>query len=176
MPIIDERLLPLIETLAATDADWIALEMIEQLRVGRVAEETEEDLRTVQGLVRSKGHAERRLEQATSPPAPAEPITGIEQIDWAVGYIDKRVSDVLEMLDATFNQLDKILFTSAPAEARKQMPDLQTNAITLVLQDDRERHANVHRDQVAIGKTMLPELRDALLKWADSVRTLGDAE
>ena len=176
MPTIDKRLLPLIETLVATDADWIAFEMVEALRAGRVAEETEADLNAVQGSVRSKAHAKQWVDEAKSPPAPAGPISGVEQIDWAVGYIDKRLSDVLEMLDATFNQLDAILYAGAPAEARKQTPDSQTNEVTLVLKDDREWHANVRRDQAASSKTMLPQLRDALLKWADSVRASGDAE
>jgi hypothetical protein len=170
MATIDHGLLPLIEVLAGTDADWIAFEMIEELRAGRVPEETAEDLQNVQLFVRSKKSEKRRSEELATPSPAAERITGAEQIDWAADYVNKRVSDVVAMLDATFSQLDKILFAELSPESRDPISAPPTIGITLVVQGDEEEQASVHRENAAIAQTMLPTLRDALVNWADSVR------
>ena len=39
MAILEARLLPLIETLAEAGADWLAFEVVDGIRAGRVAEE-----------------------------------------------------------------------------------------------------------------------------------------
>lgn len=175
MATIDKRLLPLIEALTATEADWIAFEMLEELRAGRVPEETSEDLHNVQLLVRSRKSEKRWSEEPASPPPPPEPRTGVEQIDWATDYVSKWVSDVLVMLDATLNQLDTILFAGLPNETRERMLALPANGITLVLQADQEEHSSVHRENAATARSILPNLRGTLAAWADSVRTQDDA-
>lgn len=169
MATIDHRLLPLIDVLAATEADWIAFEMIEELRVGRVPEETAEDLQNVQLLVRSRRSEKRWSEEPATPSPGAEPITGVEQIHWAANYVTKRVSDVVAMLDATFKQLDTILFADVLLEPRDRISAPLTNGITLVVQADHEEQASVDRENAAIAQTMLPTLRGALVNWADSV-------
>ena len=42
MAILDPRLLPLLETLAASGADWLAFEIVDGVRRGREPEEPEE--------------------------------------------------------------------------------------------------------------------------------------
>ena len=56
MATIDPRLLPLIETLVAVDADWLALEILDGLRLGIVAEEIPEHLLATQLAVREATH------------------------------------------------------------------------------------------------------------------------
>jgi hypothetical protein len=55
---IDPRLLPLIEALSASGADWLAFEILDGIRTGRRAEDSEEELRDARRAVsafRQKG-------------------------------------------------------------------------------------------------------------------------
>jgi hypothetical protein len=175
MATIDRRLLPLIEALVAVDADWLAFEILEGVRRGRVAEETYDNLLFTQQTVRSakrEKNAERQRPDLVSPAAPPQPITGDDQIDWAVSYVNERIQDVVSMGDATIEELNAILFTSVPSEVRLTVPP-PTDGVTLVLQADNEQHRSVRRDDLARARAELPRLRSELLTWAESVRT-GD--
>ena len=174
MATIDTRLLPLIEVLATVDADWLAFEILEGLRHGRVAEETHEDLQITQRLVRATTRATRRSEVHASPPPSAEPITGDEQINWAVTYVSNRIVDVLSTLEATFDQLDAILFTELPPEGRP-IPAALRDEVALVLRTDREDQLSVRRNDATNARAMVPNLQNALLTWAASVRTRDGA-
>jgi hypothetical protein len=175
MATIDKRLLPLIEALAAEGADWLAFEMLQGLRAGRVVEETPADLQSAQLLVRTAKRARRLSDEPASPPPAAEPITGDGQIDWAVAYVSRRLFDALSMLEGTLDQLDAIVFTPLLLE---EQPALRASAdrVTLVLETGPEQHVSVHRENAVTARAIFPELQDALLKWADSVRTQGDTK
>lgn len=174
MAAIDRRLLPLIEALAAVDADWLAFEILEGVQRGRVAEETHDDLLLTQQKVRAarrKKSTERQRPHRVSPAA-AQPITGDDQIDWVVSYVNERIQDVVSMGDATLEELNAILFTSVPPQVRLTLPP-PTDGVTLVLQTDDEQERIVRRDDVARARAGLPRLRSELLTWAESIRT-GD--
>jgi hypothetical protein len=174
MATIDRRLLPLIEALAAVDADWLAFEILEGVQRGRVAEETYDDLLLTQQKVRAasrKKIAERQRPHWVSP-VPAKPITGDDQINWVVSYVNERIQDVVSMGDATLEELNAILFTSTPPQARLTLPP-PTDGITLVLQTDDEQQRIVRREDVVKARAELPRLRSELLTWAESIRT-GD--
>jgi hypothetical protein len=175
MATIDRRLLPLIEALAAVDADWLAFEILEGLQRGRVAEETHDNLLFTQQTVRSakrKKSAERPRPDLVSSPAPPQPITGDDQIDWAVSYVNERIQDVVSMGDATLEELNAILYTSVPPEVRLTVSP-PTDGVTLVLQTDDEQQRSFRRDDIARARAGLPRLRSELLTWAEPVRT-GD--
>jgi hypothetical protein len=177
MATIDRRLLPLIEALAAVDADWLAFEILEGVQRGRVAEETRDDLLLTQQKVRAasrKKSTERPRPHWVSP-APAQPITGDDQIDWVVSYVTERIQDVVSMGDATLEELNAILFTSAPPQVRLTLPP-PTDGVTLVLQTDDEQQRIVRRDDVAQARAGLPRLRSELLTWAESIRTEDKTE
>ena len=166
MATIDSRLLPLIELLATGDADWLAFEILEGLRRGRVAEETQENLRIAQDLVRSRKPASRRTEMLAHPAPPTEQIVGEKQIDWVVAYMGERIVEIQSMLEATLGQLDEILLT--PEE--RPIPVTYSDGVTLVLQTESGEYLSVRRDDAAHARTVLPKLRDGLLTWADSIR------
>ncbi len=171
MATIDRRLLPLIESLATVDADWLAFEILEGLRNGRVAQETREELQTTQHLVRSARRASRRSEQPSSPPPSAEPIIGDEQITWAASYVSERMSDLLSMLEATIAQLDAILFTPSLPEGRGEAT--LGDEVVLVLQTGQNEQLGIHRNDSARAKALFPKLQQALREWVDSTRTQG---
>ena len=139
MATIDKRLIPLIEALTAEDAGWLAFEFLDGLRQGRVLEETNEELRMTRQAVRSHNWQTRHSEKPVFPPPPAEPIIGDEQIDWAVDYVSNRFAQVLSMLDATFEQLDTILFNDAHAEGQPSSAGMREGVTIVLITDDEER-------------------------------------
>src|SRR5579871_4705022 len=108
MATIDPRLVPLIETLIVADADWLALEILDGLRLGIVAEEIPEHLLATQLAVREAKRQERRSEGRAVPPPVAKPILGDDQVDWAAKYVVDRLSDAVSMLRASLDQLNQI--------------------------------------------------------------------
>jgi hypothetical protein len=168
MATLDSRLLPLIETLAAADADWLAFEILDGLRRGRVAEETPDDLQSTQIAVRSAERATRRSEERASPPPAAVPIVGDEQIEWAAAYVSDRLSDAVSMLQATLKQLDEIVFTAQGLDGARAAASAK-DGVTLVLQTD-DGVRNVRRDEADHARAALPKLQDALRAWATSTR------
>src|ERR1700688_4088418 len=109
MAILDARLVPLIETLTATGADWLAFEIIDGLRLGRVKEETLDTLQNTRETLRAAKRQKRHLEQRAILPPPAMPILGDEQIEWAAEYVTNRMVDVTIMLQAALDQLEAVL-------------------------------------------------------------------
>lgn len=171
MAIIDTRLLPLIETLVVADADWLAFEILDGLRQGRVAEETREDLQSTRLAVRSAKRQTRRSEERASPPPTAKPIVGDEQIDWAATYVVDRLSDAVSMLQATLDQLDRIV-SAASALDGTPFTSISRKEIGVVLQAEDEG-PSVRGTEVADATAAIPKLREALSTWVASTRNGG---
>jgi len=168
---LDSRLLPLIETLAAADADWLAFEILDGLQQGRVAEETHDDLHSTQIAVRKAERATRRSEEPALPPPAAEPIVADEQIEWAADYIAKRMSDAVLMVGATLDQLDEVTSGAQPLD-RGPLASGAKEGVTLILQTQDER-LSVRKGEAANARAALPKLREALLAWVASTRNTG---
>jgi hypothetical protein len=171
MATLDTRLLPLIETLAVADADWLAFEILDGLALGKVAEETRDDLQNTRSAVRSAKRQTRRSEERASPPPAAVPIVGDEQINWAADYVDKRLSDAVLMLQATLDQLEGII-SGAPTLDGSPSGSAAREGVTLVLQTHDEG-LSVRRREAADARATLPKLREALLAWVASTRNGG---
>jgi hypothetical protein len=137
MAMIDPRLLPLIETLIAVDADWLAFEILDGIQLGRVVEETREDLQSTRLAVRTAKHQKRRSEERAEPPPAATPLVGDEQIDWAANYVAARLSDAVSMLGATLDQLNQIV-SSAEESPAATSDQTSKREVDLVLREERE--------------------------------------
>lgn len=171
MATIDRRLTPLLDALTDADADWLAFEIIDGLRHGKVAQETQEDLLNARTLARRE-RPTRHSEERTSPaPAPV-PISGDEQIDWATTYVATRISDVLSTLRAGLDQLDAILYPDMSVEDRPSA--LKHGETTLVLKGDHEEQTVIRRGDAAEANIAVYDLEGALLAWAESTRTTGE--
>src|SRR5437763_8558157 len=163
MAILEARLLPLIETLAEAGADWLAFEVLDGIRAGRVAEEHLEILKTTQEAVRSaKLENFRRERRPSAVPAsvpPAPPIIGDDQIRWAAAYVHKRLSDALLMLQASLDQLQ--IFVRTPTNRDEVSPDLgSSNEVTLSIQTDEEKFG-ITRAEITNAIGALDDLRNA---------------
>ena len=167
MATLDTRLLPLIEALAVADADWLAFEILDGLRLGKVAEETRAELKSTRSAVRSAERPTRRSEERAVLPAPAVPIIGDEQIG-------KRMSEAVLMLQATLDQLEGII-SGTPTLDGAHSPSSAGEGVTLVLQTDGEE-LSVRRRDVADARATLPRLQEALLAWVASTRNAGLGE
>lgn len=167
MATLDTRLLPLIEVLTTANADWLAFEILDGLKQGRVAEETRDDLLRAQLAVRmAKGPT--RMEERTMPPPAPTPILRDEQIDWAVAYVGKRLTDAVLMLQESLRQLDEIMFNGQTAEGAPSTAPPEVG-ITLVLQSE-DQALRVRRGEVFNAIAALPKLHDALRVWAAAAR------
>lgn len=169
MAILDARLLPLIEALAVVDADWLAFEILDGLRLGQVAEESRDNLQSTRNAVRSVKRPARRSEEwALLPSSAAVPILGEEQIDWAANYVAKRISDAVLMLQAGLDQLEEIVSGTQPLD-RSPSASAEKVGITLVLQTD-DQGLSVSRDDAANATAALLRLHEALRAWVASTR------
>jgi hypothetical protein len=158
--------MPLIQTLTAVGADWLAFELIEGIRRGREVEETSDSLAISREQVRQGG-----------PPMPVEapngsifepqPILGDEQIEWATAYIIERLDMALAKLAASIDNLDMIVDGSAAT------PPIKTDGGTkelLVVFSAGEDQPKVDRAAANQARDAVPGLRAALEAWSIQVR------
>jgi hypothetical protein len=171
MATIDPRLIPLIETLIAVDADWLALEILDGLRLGIVPEEIPEDLLSTQLAVREAKRQMRRSEERAVPPPIGKTIVGDEQVDWAAEYVSDRLSDAVSMLQASFDQLNQIVRTNREFHAPPSERTLE-QGFDLTLQTEAEG-PTLRSSEVEDAIAAIQRLREALLSWADSMKEGG---
>jgi hypothetical protein len=160
---LDERLLPLLEILGASGADWLAFELVEGIRAGRIDEESTDALERARTSVPERlTEAVRTSEDTAEIPQPVD-LVGDEQIDWAMEYVNARLGDSLEMLESSLEGLDAIL-QGVPGTELPARTD-----ITLVLQDGEE-YLQVDRSAAADAIQELERLTSALSNWGLSTR------
>ncbi|HEY1580507.1 MAG TPA: hypothetical protein VGF82_25880 [Terracidiphilus sp.] len=168
---IDPRLLPLIETLIAADADWLAFEILDGISFGRVVEETREDLQSTRLAVRTAKHQRRRSEERAVPPPAATPLVGDEQIDWAAKHIADRLSDAVSMLGVTLDRLNQIVSSTEESQATTS-DRTSTREVDLVMREEGEGPV-LRSAQVDDANAAIPKLREALSNWANSTKIGG---
>jgi hypothetical protein len=169
MATIDPRLLPLIETLVDSGADWLAFEILDGIRAGRHTEDSEEEIREARRAV----HSFRRNKK-TSPPeiqikeTSMEPIVGDDQIDFSINYVIDRISQVIEMTGSTLVQLSQIA-SQSNAHSELLVPGDGDRATSIHIRlEGSEVVSNTILAEEALNR--LPELRTSLLEWSKSVR------
>ena len=153
---LDTRLLPLLEALAASGADWLAFELVGGIQMGVVREESSDALNRARAITRGL------IPQIPAPGGSAETppvdLVGDEQIDWAIAYVNTRLDDVLVMLQASLEGLDEIL-----QRGRRGQPGLRTD-VALVMQDD-EALLEVDRPRIPEALQDMGVLRSTLRNW-----------
>lgn len=170
MTILDRRLLPLIETLAAAGADWLVFELMDGIHRGIEPEDTEELLAGTRERVRSGELAKHGQAEFIS--TGAKPILGDDQIAWAADHVANRLDAALADLAASADQLETI----ARASPRQRGVDAANSAkseapapLRIVINDE-EAYA-VTRLDIEQAQEAMKELKEALDAW--SVQTRG---
>lgn len=172
MAVLNPRLLELIETLVAARLDWLAFELIEGVQAGHPPDEPEEALAAARKSIRSgtqpKAHGEPYAISMEATPIPPD-----EQIEWAAAYVEERLGEALEQLQASIDTLDFLVegTTGQPGEAGalarpKDASKPRAVVVLLDLENDRKSGS----DNVAGARENLPALRTALTEWAAQSR------
>jgi len=171
MAVIDRRLLPLIEALAESGADWLAFELFEGLHVGRPVEDSDEELSRARLAVRTFAKEERLPEEQNFGDHAAIPITGDEQIEWAAKYVIDRISECVRMLETSLEQLESIVSKGRQSDT-VSVPPQEKGGLAIRVEGER---ISIRRTQLDEGIAGLSALRETLSHWSESVRTGSDA-
>lgn len=167
---IDVRLTPLVETLIASGADSIAIEVLIAIQRGLVEEDSADELREAREAI---GHSREGNQQREYPPtreAKVHHLTGDEQIEFAADYVIERLARELDMTDASLENLNQIVNGPGNEPLRGE-----SNPSSVRLRrSDNER--DLGREQLATGRAQLAALREALSTWSLSVRAGGQSK
>jgi hypothetical protein len=165
MAVIDPRLIELIDTLAASGADWLAFEILDGIRSGVSVEgsdnrdpERHHELRSWKDDRSSE--PKTRIRETVM-----KPIYGDDQIEFAAGYVVDRITEAIEMTTMSLENLNRISANSSDGTA--EITPKSRVAITLGLEDSEFRFTG---DQAEKLRSLLPELRTSLLEWSARVR------
>lgn len=176
MAILDSRVLELIETLVAARLDWLAFELIEGIRLGRTAEESEEALAAARQSIRSDAQPKARGKPQMLLAEP-EPIPADKQVEWAAAYVEERLETALEQLLVAIDALDFIAQSTTepvePQDLARAVSAKTEQGMALVLLD-LEGDRKSSREDVAGARDDFPALRAALAEW--TARAGGQAK
>jgi hypothetical protein len=172
---LSPRLLGLIETLVAARLDWLAFELIEGIQIGRPTEESEEALAAARASIRSNAKPRARGEPQPIPMEPV-PIPPDEQIEWAAAYVEERLREALEQLQAAIDTLDFVVDGTTDRPDRTAAVAQQTfapepEAVAVLL--DIEGVRKCGREDVAGARDGLLNLTTALAEW--TIQSRGQA-
>jgi hypothetical protein len=167
MAILDPRLLPLIETLTAEGADWLAFELIDGIKLGRESEESEGALAGAREQVRL-GEQGRR--EPIPPVRPAIPILGDDQIVWAATYVTERLDSALTDLAAASEALNAIAAAPSSRRGRDEEQHLQGPPAPIRIEIDDEEISTASRGDIEAGRDAMEELKSSLNNWSSQVR------
>ena len=162
MATINPRLLPLIETLIAAGADWLAVELIETLSNGRWPEESEDVLALTRAQVRA-GNEQKRMSEPREKAVARSQIAPEEQVGWAANFVVERLDSSISELENSIANLEVIIGEVSEDLALSKLDRLPTS-LSLVgeVGSDRVDAADLKKARLGIEA-----LRKALTRWAN---------
>lgn len=152
MASVDVRLLPLIEALNSAGAVWIATELLDAIARGHVPLEPPERLKMARILSDELG-----TDWSEEPESATSAIEGLAQIGFATQYIETRLTDAINYLEAGLLQADDILDSDERPRAR---PAEISQSI-----EDGEQVLEVDRAAVGNARLAMEQLSSALREW-----------
>lgn len=170
MATIDPRIAPLVETLIASGADFIALEILIAIQRGMVDEDSEDELREAREAV---GHFRQGNQPAGFKPAgeaKVRHLNGEEQIEFATQYVIERLTRELGMADASIENLNRIA-NGADDSSPKAVSNSSAVRLRWIDVD-----AQIDRKQIENARAHLITLREALSAWSTSAREEGQSK
>ena len=162
MAILDRRLIPFIEMLTELGIDWLAFELMEGIRLGRVSVENESELRLVPHWA---GHGKAvTFEGDPEDGALAELLLGDSQLEWAARYVGERLEAVLAEMSASIGALDEIVASGRDRPAKIA----EASTMLVLLNPDEDRPVGV--TEIEEAQTHLAQLRQSLEDWLANSR------
>ncbi|MFW2227767.1 MULTISPECIES: hypothetical protein [Rhizobium] len=163
MATLDPRLFELFETLRASQLDWMIFELMEGIQAGRHPKESPDNLARARHEVQSDSSPEF----VVSPMSEAAPISGDEQIEWAVQYVADRLDATLAELGKAADNLDTIV--NGNAAKTTIIPKQGQQEVTIELADG-DGARKLGRNDIVAASVELPGLRKELEAWSAQVR------
>ena len=165
MATIDPRLIELIDTLVAAGADWLAFEILDEIRSGRPGREPDNRDREMHVRLRSLKDDKSPEPETRKGDAVMIPIEGDDQIEFAAAYVADRITEAIEMTEKSIDNLNRI--STRSSENSGNVDPRQQTSVTLGLEDSEFRFT---RDQSEQLRRLFPELRTSLSEWSVRVR------
>lgn len=165
---IDQRIYPLLQTLAAADLDWLARELVDGLTAGHVTTADPERMVFARELARRQSQYVRSTEIGQSVEAADKPFTPAEQLDYAANYTITRLADVVMTMEKSLDSLGHLLEANVPPP-----PGSAPGSIMLALSDG-EIKATVDAQDLRLAKEGLQELQVAITAWLNGSQIDGD--
>ena len=165
MATLDPRLFELFETLRASRLDWMIFELMEGIQAGRHPKESPDNL----ARARRDVQTDSSPEFVVSPTSEAAPISGDEQIEWAVQYVADRLNATLAELSKAADNLNTIV--NGNAAKSTIIPKQGPQEVTIELADGDGKR-KLGRNDVIAASIELPGLRKELEAWSAQVRGL----
>lgn len=158
----DPRLLELTAVLTQVGLDWLALEILEEIRQGHPPEEQAEDLDNARRAVRLGVGRERAKDAPPSLPPIAEELRGQAQLEWARVYVVERLTDATAMANASLEQLNAI---ANPKDVSQIPRSFERGQFPIALQMGEEGPV-VEEIEVDRVRESLSLLNSALDNWS----------
>ena len=167
---VDPRLGGFIETLISSGADWLALEIMAEIRQGQPNTHLEEDFQETREML----FALRERKKSSPPKLVAKEdsvrhLSGDEQIRFAVAHVIERITQNIAMADASLSSFAEIsarsVRGSGPEAGGSDLP-----SIDLTWQEEGEK---LSRQDLGDLKEKIAPLRGALLEWLETTGVEG---
>ena len=152
MAVLEPRLLPLIEILVELGLDWLAVELVEGLQRGEEPVDDESALALARMRAQKRIDDRKASEQYGSSSGGVTLLQGVDQLQWAAQYVDKRLRSALDQTSHSLDALDQIA---------------AADAIELVLRTDEQKDT-VDRAGLDHARAHLSRLSEALEAWVRS--------
>lgn len=167
---IDPRIYPLLQTLAASDLDWLVREIMDGLTAGHVSTASPEQMDLARELARRQEQFLNFDDVAQSNDVKDKAFTADEQVNYAANYTISRLADVIETMAVSFDSIGRILETHArPAVEGTPGP------LMLSLEHDDSK-ATTSMEDLRQAREGLSELRDAITAWRNSLKVDGGVQ
>jgi hypothetical protein len=162
--LIDPRLFPLLETLSASNLDWLVVDVLGAVTAGDVALEPEDALVRVRDVIRLG--RERRAEEVSQLRTSAgREWSGDEQIKIAAEIVLRRIEEVLVMSESSLALIDALI----GGDRGTQSTDV-VDGIAYAT-DDGDFSGSMTLDKIGLARESLGGLRRAVEEWlSDAIR------
>ena len=169
MPILDQRLFPLIEILNKVDLNWLASELT--AAISRTHEPFQDD--DIDTRISEFTLSDYSEPFDDSPddiaPTPQNPLTGDEQIKWAVQFLLERMNSKFEEISESLDALDEIVNSGEKLDEESDSRDLTAKKTgTLIFLYDEKMHS-IDRTDLQDIKRNIDALTESLKNWLSSM-------
>jgi hypothetical protein len=162
---INPGILELVETLVAAGADWLAFELLDEIRLGRPVDHDEDSPERTVGELRVWEGESLSTQEREARDLGVEPILTEEQIAFAADFIAGRISEIIEMTTLSLENLQSIFLVSRGDRLEPQVGT--PPSVDLGFEDSTFHFTAGEEKQMFL---LLDSLRASLSEWVKAAR------